>query len=741
MGSVQIVKEIEAAFAKPIEPPEVSPFYVLGLCLAAASAVGIGLLYLGVVVGIVGSVLYHALHDVTDSAGAWGGMKAAARFSISYYLVLGLGLVLSAIFIKPMIAPPMDRELGPSFQPQEQPELFTLIRCIADALGVPVPQRVDFDTSVNASVGFRSGWRSLFSKGDLVLNLGLPLVASMSVRDLGGLIAHELGHCRQGFAMRLYYVNLMVQVWFHRAILRQDGWEVLLAKGQKSESDLVASCCGLVRLLVAIASFFMKVLINIHDLITSFMARQMEYDADRVAASIAGSQAEGPSLLRISMLSILEGGAVQDMLDRLGRGRLYDNWPEYLATRLGLLTPETRRPVEKDLLQAKRGWFSTHPSIAERFKAAERRPNPGVLHCAAPSRELVRDFRRQCKLATYAMYRNIFDKDLDQFTLVPTEPFIEELEKQGSRREKISRYLAGVYDPWRFPRVRLDSLATTAEPRELLERLKGLRARYVEGIKALQLVLDRTCEAESMLMRTLGVRVIHRSREPIAIAILSDEWQSEAKVFEVATHARRDLTLQVGALGEFEALVSDRLLTVIQLLAWMARLGQPPGTAELLKGLLPDVQSLNRLASVQSLVNELVILVNAGMFAVNVGAVTGELQGTLPFHAATTLGPDPDAIKQVRAALLPGTATPRIGGPKLGEEDSFVHDHPESSDLLVTVERLCKTWRDQYEEVLSRVAGAAEQVEKMLNLDPLPTLADHLHPRLKVSDPSSVKRK
>jgi hypothetical protein len=48
-------------------------------------------------------------------------------------------------------------------------------------------------------------------KKDLVLTIGLPLVAGLSVREFGGVLAHEFGHFAQGGGMRLTalvrYVN------------------------------------------------------------------------------------------------------------------------------------------------------------------------------------------------------------------------------------------------------------------------------------------------------------------------------------------------------------------------------------------------------------------------------------------------------------------------------------------------------------------------------------------------------
>jgi Zn-dependent protease with chaperone function len=69
------------------------------------------------------------------------------------------------------------------------------------------------DLQVNASASFRRGFLSLFSR-DLTLTIGLPLVAGLTVRQLGGVLAHEFGHFAQGAGMRLTFVVRSVNAWF-----------------------------------------------------------------------------------------------------------------------------------------------------------------------------------------------------------------------------------------------------------------------------------------------------------------------------------------------------------------------------------------------------------------------------------------------------------------------------------------------------------------------------------------------
>ena len=56
-----------------------------------------------------------------------------------------------------------------------------------------MPKRIDLDCQLNAAASLRRGALSLFGN-DLVLTIGLPLVAGLNVQQFAGVIGHEFGH-------------------------------------------------------------------------------------------------------------------------------------------------------------------------------------------------------------------------------------------------------------------------------------------------------------------------------------------------------------------------------------------------------------------------------------------------------------------------------------------------------------------------------------------------------------------
>src|SRR6185369_5361418 len=124
----------------------------------------------------------------------------------------------------------------------------TFIARIADLVGSPMPKRVDLVCELNAAAGFRRGIWS-FLGNDLVLTLGLPMVAGLSLREMAGVIAHEFGHFTQGFGMRSSYLIRHINAWFARLVYQRDGWDLWLEECSTQGDDwrvlIVVNCARL----------------------------------------------------------------------------------------------------------------------------------------------------------------------------------------------------------------------------------------------------------------------------------------------------------------------------------------------------------------------------------------------------------------------------------------------------------------------------------------------------------------
>lgn len=102
------------------------------------------------------------------------------------FCVVGGGVILWAIF------PRSDKfvEPGPLLDPHQQPELFAVLRDVAEKTRQEMPEEVYLIPDVNAYVSHRGG---AFGKRR-IMGLGLTLMESVTVPQFRAIVAHEFGH-------------------------------------------------------------------------------------------------------------------------------------------------------------------------------------------------------------------------------------------------------------------------------------------------------------------------------------------------------------------------------------------------------------------------------------------------------------------------------------------------------------------------------------------------------------------
>ena len=203
-----------------IAPTRLSAAYRLGLVVVAMAMLLLPLVYLGLIVLAGLAVWWHLTANLWILEGRSGGF-----WKILAYLGPAVaGVVVVFFLVKPVLARPERRREPVPLDRDAEPVLFAFIEQICRQVRAPVPRRVQVDCQVNASAGFLPRPLGLLRR-DLVLTIGLPLVAGLSVRELGGVLAHEFGHFAQGGGMRLTALVRGINGWFGRVVYERDQWD------------------------------------------------------------------------------------------------------------------------------------------------------------------------------------------------------------------------------------------------------------------------------------------------------------------------------------------------------------------------------------------------------------------------------------------------------------------------------------------------------------------------------------
>lgn len=449
--------EIASAFTGRVRPTPTSLFYQLGLCVVSLTMVVLPVLYLAMIALAAYGVCYWATH-FAFLLGGRGGYRFQLIKLVLYGAPLFAGIVVVFFMVKPLLARRAPSAKPLALNPENEPVLFDFIAKICATIGAPFPKRVDLACHMNASAGFNRGLVS-FLGNDLVLTIGLPLVAATNTRQFAGVLAHEFGHFTQGFGMRLTYIIRSVNAWFARVVYERDAWDVALDEWcNESEDGRLMLVANIARLAVWISRLSLMLLMFIGHGIGCFMLRQMEYDADSYEIKLAGSQTFEDTMRRFHVLSDVTETAYKTMRVGWNNNRMLpDNFPAWLMRHDHELKPEKRTQLEDSMGLEPTGFFHTHPSNGDRIRYARRAAEPGVFTLEAPAQCLFENFDVVSRQVTALHYEDDLGIPLMAAKLMPIESLRGPIEKSVAAESVVETTQPAISTsaPGERPRVRI----------------------------------------------------------------------------------------------------------------------------------------------------------------------------------------------------------------------------------------------------------------------------------------------
>lgn len=347
----------------------------------------------------------------------------AVGWGVVYSAVLLAGLLILYLVVRPWFARSGGRVRRLAVNPAAEPLLFSFLHMIADTVEAPRPVRVELDARLNASAGLVGGLKG-FLRGDLVLTLGMPLVASLSLRELAGVIGHELGHFRQGWGLRASHLIRASNAWLARMVGDGEAWDAGLGEWSCGEAHWAGRFLWLVvRVGVECVRGLLKVPMYAGHALSSSLLRQMEFEADRCHVAMAGSADFSRSLVRLRVLRGLQRELYRDLgRSWRARGVLPDDLPKALELAEQALSAEERERWEGRAGRQVAGWFDSHPADAERIARAQAEDVPGLFRLEREASAMFGDFVVLSRQVTRLHYEEVLGLRRETFRLVPTTP-------------------------------------------------------------------------------------------------------------------------------------------------------------------------------------------------------------------------------------------------------------------------------------------------------------------------------
>ena len=583
---------VNAAFSgSRIEPVKVSGLYKTGIALVALLMVLLPVIYLVLIVAVATGVWHHAVSNTgiitatAQSSGRQSG-KAMILGVLLYLTPILSGVVLVVFMLKPLFSRTAESSGRRSVKRSDEPLLFEFVTRICRIVNAPVPSRIDIDCDINASAGFRSGLRSFFGN-DLVLTIGMPLAAGLTMRQFGGVLAHEFGHFAQGAGMRLSHVIRSINYWFARVVYERDIWDEKLEEWSGKLDLRIGWTLYVVRVCVWFTRGILWCLMIMGHTVSGFLMRQMEFDADRYEARFAGSRSFATTARQLHVLGTAYHGAMDDLATFYTEGRLGDDLPKLILLNADQLTEKGQEAIDEIMIESVTGVFDTHPCDRERIASAALEKADGIFQLGLPAAQLFRKFDALAKAVTWDFYTDVFGKDLKKSDIHPVDELMVRLQQQQDAWKALNRFFQGhvvLYRPFQSPEEALKPVSNHAAVQSRLKQARETMLRrqalFAEAWQVYDDCDTRQLEvrlAEAMLQTDVRITrdefsvPLTTAKEIISVRESSDEQQaqliSQLLPFEQAAAARLCSGLRLAQTPELADIIRQAKISIEEIRA------------------------------------------------------------------------------------------------------------------------------------------------------------------------------
>ena len=395
--------------------------------------------------------------------------KIDPRLAFWAYLgPIAAGAIAVAFLFKPLFARPAKQAPTQALDPSVEPLVFAFVDGICQSVGAPRPARIEVDSQVNASAHRAGGPLAIF-RNELVLTIGLPLVAGLNFQQFAGVLAHEFGHFSQGAGMRLSTLIRAINGWFARLVYERDAWDEMLAARVTPWAPASRSACTLVGLAaVWICRRVLWVLMALGHVASGFLLRQMEFDADRYEARMVGGEVFTQTARRLRILGIAAQGAYVDLAASWAERRLPDDLTRLILANVAQIPEPVLKNLREAEAQGRTGLFDTHPADNQRIARACAEATDGIFTLRGPATDLFRDFDALARWCTFHHYKVVLGAEITKDQLYPVADAVQGQAAAQQGHEAFGRFFLqafGTFQPLplaaNYPAVPADLKAAT----------------------------------------------------------------------------------------------------------------------------------------------------------------------------------------------------------------------------------------------------------------------------------------
>lgn len=376
--------------------------YRPALTFFALFETGTVLAWLGLSIGLL-VVLFHP-HLL--AALMLNAIPFASLAALAFAFILVFGLLLIALLFKPLLALRTSDIPSITLTPEREPDLYAFIEDVCQRIDVPPPAEVRLSHDATLEVRLHEDIKRGLLKGQTVLILGLPLLASLNVRQLTGGVAQAMHGFAPREAPRTARFIERINDWMQCAAHEPDPLDRWLEK-RREHSGGNAGLLDAVQRLIGLSRLPLYMNLRLAQLLGARLFQRRATAADAAGRRLAGN-GDFRHMLEQSRVLAYAAHKTLPTLARMWRDRneLSDNIAMAVVAQASHLPDSVHEQLRERQTRHLGRVRALLPSDGQRLNWLDRLQEDGSYSCASDSAVLFRRFGKLMHNITMRYYHH-----------------------------------------------------------------------------------------------------------------------------------------------------------------------------------------------------------------------------------------------------------------------------------------------------------------------------------------------
>lgn len=362
-------------------------------------------------------------------------IPSTAVAAASFAFILVFGLLLMALLLKPLLALRVTDHPTMPLSPEREPDLYAFVEDVCQRIDVPPPAEIRLGHDAALGVRFHDDINRGLVKGQTVLVLGLPLLASLNVRQLAGAVAQAMHGWAPGAAPRTVRLIESINDWMQRATHSADFLDRRLERGRERSANNAALYDAALRL-IALSRLPLRMNLWLSRRVAGRLFQRRVTQADAAARRLAGN-GDFRHMLEQSRVLAYAAQKTLPTLARMWRDRneLPDNITMAVVAQASHLPETVHDQLRERQAQHIAQTQALLPGDSQRLAWLDQQQEAGNYRCTSDSALLFRRFGKLMHNITMRYYHQHLRLPVTTHNLIRTPP-------KGSREYEANHVIA-----------------------------------------------------------------------------------------------------------------------------------------------------------------------------------------------------------------------------------------------------------------------------------------------------------